>query len=203
MMRTTDNLGLYLHIPFCRRKCNYCDFVSFAGCADALIDKYVDALCLEIMGYKSENLTLSTVFLGGGTPSLLPLCHFEKILGAIGESFTLMPGAEITVEANPGTLDRDKLAGLISLGVNRLSLGLQSIHENELKILGRIHNYEDFLFSYRTAREVGFRNINVDLMYGLPEQTIQSFEKTLCEIVALSPEHISVYGLMLEEGTPL
>lgn len=200
---TTDNIGLYVHIPFCRKKCSYCDFLSFAGCEASLVDEYVDALCREIHGYKSENLTLSTLFFGGGTPSLLSLFQFEKILGAIRESFALLPNAEITTEANPGTLDRDKLKGLYSLGINRLSIGLQSIHENELKILGRIHSYEDFLSSYRAAREVGFRNINVDLMYGIPEQTEESFAKTLDALISLSPEHISVYGLMLEEGTPL
>ena len=197
--------GLYVHIPFCVRKCNYCDFCSYSisdvglGAESA----YVDALIEEIASYKREEpISVDTVFFGGGTPSLLSVSSFEKILSAIRQAFAIDCDAEITIEANPGTLTEEKLRAYKSAGVNRLSIGLQSIHENELKKLGRIHNYADFLEGYALARKVGFENISVDLMYGIPEQTVESFEKTLDEVIALSPEHISAYGLIVEEGTP-
>ena len=197
--------GLYVHIPFCVRKCNYCDFCSFSisdvglGAENA----YVDALIEEISSYKREEpISVDTVFFGGGTPSLLSVRSFEKILFAIRQAFAIDRDAEITIEANPGTLTEEKLRAYKLAGVNRLSIGLQSIHENELKKLGRIHKYPDFLEGYALARKVGFENISVDLMYGIPEQTVESFEKTLDEVIALSPEHISAYGLIVEEGTP-
>ena len=202
---TTKPIGLYVHIPFCVRKCNYCDFCSYptsrleAGAEES----YVDALIEEISSYKREEpISVDTVFFGGGTPSLLSVRSFEKILFAIRQDFAIDRDAEITIEANPGTLTEEKLRVYKSSGVNRLSIGLQSIHENELKKLGRIHNYSDFLEGYALARKVGFENISVDLMYGIPEQTVESFEKTLDEVMALSPEHISAYGLIVEEGTP-
>ncbi|MBR2930318.1 MAG: radical SAM family heme chaperone HemW [Clostridia bacterium] len=200
---TTDAVGLYIHIPFCRSKCRYCDFASYGGKTGADIDLYIDALASEIKGYKrEERIRAKTVYLGGGTPSLLSPSQLLCILDALRESFDIEEGAEVTLEANPGTVSADTLAAYHALGVNRLSLGLQSIHENELKFLGRIHSYEDFLSSYTAAREVGFDNISVDLMYGIPEQTEASFEETLRSVIALSPEHLSVYGLILEEGTP-
>ncbi|MBR3876236.1 MAG: radical SAM family heme chaperone HemW [Clostridia bacterium] len=202
-MMTTDGRGLYVHIPFCLRKCNYCDFCSFNLSDVDWRGKYIDALCAEIDSYKDRNIAIDTIFFGGGTPSLLTPEEFERIWGVIKESFVILPGAEFTVEANPKTLDGEKLSVYKSCGVNRLSIGLQSIHENELKILGRIHNFDEFLDSYSLARECAIDNINIDLMYGIPEQTMDSFRETLHQVLALKPEHISLYGLILEEGTPL
>jgi oxygen-independent coproporphyrinogen-3 oxidase len=153
--------------------------------------------------YKDRDVALDTIFFGGGTPSLLSPEELCRITNCIKESFRILPGAEFTVEANPKTLEREKLECFIACGVNRLSIGLQSIHENELKKLGRIHSFEDFLTSYNLARECGIENINIDLMYGIPEQTKDSFGRTLDVVSALKPEHISLYGLILEEGTPL
>ena len=198
----TDSLGLYVHIPFCIRKCNYCDFCSFAVSEASWKEGYIDRLLREIRSYKEKNITLDSIFFGGGTPSLLSAAEFFKIYEAINESFEILQGCEFTIEANPKTLDREKLAEFKRCGVNRLSIGLQSIHENEMKMLGRVHNYEDFLHSYKLARECGIENINVDLMYGIPEQTMESFRATLDAVTTLSPEHISLYGLILEEGTP-
>ena len=202
MMRA-DGIGLYIHLPFCVRKCAYCDFCSFAGVDGSVISEYADALASEILSYRERGFKVDTVFFGGGTPSLLSPEDFLKIMRAVRESFLLSDEAEITLEANPKTLDRKKIESFVSSGVNRISLGLQSIHENELKILGRIHSYSEFLDTYRLCREAGIDNVNVDLMYGLPEQTVESFKETLRAVIDLSPEHISVYGLILEEGTPL
>ncbi len=196
-------LGIYIHIPFCVRKCNYCDFCSFSGVEADVRERYIERLLGEISSYKREpRLDIDTLFFGGGTPSLLSQDELSRILAALRTAFSFSPDTEFTLEVNPGTVSRDKLCTLKALGVNRLSFGLQSIHENELKKLGRIHSYAEFLQSYRDAREVGFDNISVDLMYGIPEQTPTSFEKTLSCVTALSPEHISVYSLIIEEGTP-
>lgn len=202
-MMKTDGRGLYVHIPFCIRKCNYCDFCSFNMSEVGWRNDYIDALCKEIESYRERNIAIDSIFFGGGTPSLLTPGEFEKICSAINRSFVVLPDTEFTIEANPKTLDAAKLAAFKKCGVNRLSIGLQSIHENELKILGRIHNFDEFADSYRLAREFGIDNINIDLMYGIPEQTMESFEKTLCQVLSLNPEHISLYGLILEEGTPL
>ena len=204
-MMTTKPIGLYVHIPFCVRKCNYCDFCSYpeSSITSGKRSAYIEALLSEIRGYeRAEPICVDTVFFGGGTPSLLEPVELEKILGEIRSVFSLLPTAEITLEANPGTLTEQKLVSYKSLGVNRLSIGVQSIHDNELKKLGRIHSHDDFLKGYRMARDAGFDNVSVDLMYGIPEQTLQSFEKTLDAVIALSPEHISAYGLIVEEGTP-
>ncbi len=197
-----DSIGLYVHVPFCVRKCAYCDFASFSATDFPERTEYVEELCREIDSYKERNLTVCTLFFGGGTPSLLTTNEFEKIMLHIREAFTVLPSVEFTLEANPRTLTREKLYRYIACGVNRLSIGLQSIHENELKKLGRIHDYKAFLDSYTLARELGINNINVDLMYGIPEQTADSFDETLRAITSLSPEHISVYGLIIEAGTP-
>ena len=197
----TEALGLYIHVPFCKRKCNYCDF--FSVCDFGYAERYVQVLVREIKSYKREpRLELSSVFFGGGTPTLLSGKQIEAIMLSVRESFNVSPNAEITTEANPGTVDREKLSHLYSLGFNRISFGLQSIHENELKILGRIHTFDEFLTSYNMARSVGFSNINVDLMYGIPCQTAESLRQTLERVIALSPEHISAYGLIIEPGTP-
>lgn len=199
---TTDTVGLYVHIPFCLKKCNYCDFCSYASIDAELRRKYIDALVLEILSYKDKGLSVDTLFFGGGTPSLLSDEEFLRIVSAIRNSFTILTDAEFTLEANPKTLTREKLECYTSAGVNRISIGLQSIHENELKKLGRIHNFDDFLESYRIVRECGIDNVNIDLMYGIPEQTKDSFARTLDKIISISPEHISLYGLIIEEGTP-
>ncbi len=199
-----DALGLYVHIPICLKKCNYCDFCSFAALSDAVRKGYIRRLAEEISGYKREpKILLDTVFFGGGTPSLLSPLEFECIYSAITDSFDICDGAEITLECNPKTLTQEKLMAYKSSGVNRISIGLQSIHENELKILGRIHNFEDFKAAYRMVSESGITNINIDVMYGIPEQTKESFEKTLSSVLDFNPSHISAYGLILEEGTSL
>ena len=201
---TTDLIGLYVHIPFCKSKCAYCDFVSFGNALCEYEEKYVSALIDEISEYKrEEKIGIDTIFFGGGTPSLLSPESLKKIMTAIRKVFEIFPDAEITVEANPKTLSEEKLVAYRELGINRISLGLQSIHEKELKILGRIHNFDEFLESYELCRRFGIANINVDLMYGIPEQTKESFRETLGKVIALSPEHISAYGLILEEGTRL
>ena len=203
MTMTTKPRGLYLHTPFCVRKCNYCDFASFKEADCFWREKYIDILCHEIELFANKGISIDTIFFGGGTPSLLTVGEFSKIVDKIRETFVILPNTEFTIEANPKTLTEEKLTAFMSLGVNRLSIGLQSIHENEQKILGRIHNYDDFLSTYHMARRLGIKNINVDLMYGIPEQTMESFGKTLESVIALEPEHLSLYGLILEEGTPL
>lgn len=197
-----DGVGLYVHVPFCLRKCNYCDFCSFPPEKVENRAGYIDRLCEEIRSYREKNLTLDSIFFGGGTPSLLTQSEFGKIVDAIEECFGISPLCEFTLEANPATLTEEKISFYLSRGVNRLSIGLQSIHKNELKKLGRIHSFSDFLESYNLARRCGIQNINVDLMYGIPEQTAESFRETLERITALLPEHISVYGLIIEDGTP-
>ena len=200
---TTDNLGLYVHIPYCIRKCSYCDFCSLPLGDGAVPDNYIARLIDEIRAYsKAERRVLTTIYFGGGTPSLLAPDKMRLIVSAIRESFDIADNAEITFEANPGTLTEEKAGEYRRLGFNRVSMGLQSIHNNEMKKLGRIHDYEDFLRSYNLLRKAGFDNINVDLMYGIPDQTKESFALTLENIIALAPEHISCYGLIIEEGTP-
>lgn len=198
-----DAIGLYLHVPFCVRKCNYCDFCSFSNLTESTRNQYISKLVNEIKSYRrEERIAVDSIFFGGGTPSLLSCEELSKLYSAIDESFKISNDTEFTLEANPKTLTRDKLAVMREIGVNRLSIGLQTIHENERKILGRIHDYNDFLHAYGLARECGINNIGVDVMYGIPEQTIDSFEKTLRAVVSLSPEHVSAYGLILEEETP-
>ena len=197
-----NSIALYVHVPFCIKKCKYCDFASFPSADFTKRDEYIDELCREIDSYSGRDLDVSTVFFGGGTPSLLSPEKFLKITSHIRSAFKILPNAEFTLEANPGTITEDKLKSYIACGVNRVSVGLQSIHENELKKLGRIHNYKDFLDCYELIRRLGIKNVNVDLMYGIPEQTKDSFRKTLEAVVELNPEHISAYGLIIEEGTP-
>lgn len=197
------NLELYIHIPFCVQKCSYCDFLSMP--ADSLVKKtYVrrlkEEICKKAPDYKDRNVI--SVFFGGGTPSILPAGEIKGIMDCLRENFSFDNKAEITVECNPGTLDAGKLKSYQHAGVNRLSLGLQSAENKELKLLGRIHTYEDFLESFDCARKCGFHNINVDLMSALPRQTLQSWERTLKKVVSLKPEHISAYSLIIEEGTP-
>lgn len=198
-----DTIGLYVHIPFCKKKCNYCDFCSFAGLDPSLRAGYLRALSEEIASYGGEeHPPVDTVFLGGGTPSLLTPVEIAALFAALRKTFHLLPDAEITAEANPGTLDREKIDAFCRAGVNRLSIGLQSVHESELRTLGRIHSYADFLDAYRLAKAGGIENIGVDLMYAFPGQTPTSFRETLDTVVSLAPSHISAYGLIVEDGTP-
>ncbi len=195
-----NKLELYIHIPFCIRKCAYCDFLSFpAGEKDR--QSYVEALLDEIYGAKEKG-DAATVFFGGGTPSILPGKEIGRIMDAVRAKYSVPEDAEITLEANPGTLNRKKLEDWKKAGINRLSLGLQSAEDAELKALGRIHTWETFLESYRMAREAGFQNINIDLMSALPGQSAYTWRKTLQKVTELRPEHISAYSLIVEEGTP-
>lgn len=197
-------LSIYLHIPFCVRKCLYCDFLS-APAGKEEIESYVNLLLREIKEqsiFYGDHRVIS-IFLGGGTPSLLAAADVERILGQIRQCYSVAADAEITIECNPGTVTAEKLHHYITSGINRLSVGLQSADDEELARIGRIHSYRDFLESYRLAREVGFGNINVDLMAALPGQSVDSYRRTLERVTALSPEHISAYSLILEEGTQL
>ncbi len=194
-------LGLYIHIPFCVKKCNYCDFLSFSS-SEAEQERYISALVEEIRRYDTCHYEVDTVFIGGGTPSVLKEAFAETFFMALKENFSIQKEAEITIECNPGTVTREKLERYRELGINRLSFGLQSADNHELSLLGRIHTWEDFLLSYNMAREAGFQNINIDLMSGIPEQTVTSYEKTCEKVLALEPEHISAYSLIIEEGTP-
>ena len=196
-------LELYIHIPFCVRKCAYCDFLSFPS-GEEERERYVERLTEEIeeAGAVSEGYVATAIFFGGGTPSVLTPKQTERILNAVKKSFYVAEDAEITTEVNPGTADREKLEAWRQAGINRLSFGLQSTENRELQYLGRIHTMEDFLESYRAAREAGFENINIDLMSALPGQNVSSWEKTLRTVVSLQPEHISAYSLIIEEGTP-
>lgn len=193
-------MELYIHIPFCVKKCSYCDFLSFPAGREVQ-RAYVDALLDEIRGEK-ETGDADTIFFGGGTPSLLPAEEIARIMGQIRETWRISTEAEITLEANPGTLTQEKLRLWRQAGINRLSIGLQSSVNEELKTLGRIHTWEEFLEGYHMAREAGFTNINIDQMSALPGQTADSWRHTLERVLALKPEHISAYSLIVEEGTP-
>ena len=197
------NLGLYIHIPFCVKKCDYCDFYSL--CHDYELEvEYINALCSHIKTeahlYKDYNF--DTIFIGGGTPSVLNLESFEKLVNCIKKHLKLTQGGEFTIEANPGTLSREKLECYRKNGINRLSIGLQSTSNKELAVLGRIHTFDEFGESYYLARECGFDNISVDIMYGLPNQALDDFKKTLDHVCEFNPEHISAYCLKIEENTP-
>lgn len=197
-------LGVYIHIPFCVQKCVYCDFLSSPATREKQ-QRYLIALKKEIeeeAKYYSE-YEVETIFFGGGTPSILEAADIAECLAMIRENYSVSKTAEITIEMNPGTASEKKLEGLLQAGVNRLSIGLQSAQNEELKLLGRIHSWEDFLHTYKTARKVGFTNINVDLMSALPGQSSKTWEDTLEKVLALEPEHISAYSLIIEEGTVL
>jgi oxygen-independent coproporphyrinogen-3 oxidase len=202
-------LAIYNHIPFCRQKCNYCDFVSYAG-KEELIDKYVDALIAEIyrsaISYQSSAAINqpTTVFFGGGTPTLLKPDHFKNIFDSLIRNWTLDIGySEISVESNPGTANLAKLKALRELGINRLSIGCQSFNDKHLKTLGRIHSAKQAIQFIKDARTAGFDNINLDLMFALPNQTLEEWQEDLSMALSLEPEHLSTYNLQLEEGTNL
>ena len=194
--------GIYVHIPFCVRKCRYCDFLSFAAGEDEK-DAYVDALVKEIRGHicPGGEEEVSSIFFGGGTPTALKAGQLIRILDAVRERFTLTGDCEITTECNPGTADGESLRLLREAGFNRLSIGLQSANESELKLLGRIHSFEDYAQCMRDARKAGFENINTDLIFSLPGQSVSSWKETLSKTLAFEPEHISTYSLIIEEGT--
>ena len=196
------DLGLYIHIPFCIKKCAYCDFLSWSGDKNQK-EEYVRDLEQEIRSYKTfaADYQVSTVYFGGGTPSILETGQIERIMGALRQTFRIEKKAEITLEMNPGTAQKEKLKVYRQLGINRLSIGIQSVKNENLKLLGRIHTYEDFLESYHMAREAGFDNISADLISSLPGQTLEEWKEEL-EILTETPlEHISVYQLIIEEGT--
>lgn len=196
-------LELYFHIPFCERKCAYCDFLSAPADPPVRIS-YIKKLQEEVAYYGAQygEYQVSSIFFGGGTPTILEGYQLAAILETVKEHFNITTDAEITVECNPGTLTAGKAEKLVQAGFNRLSMGLQSADDRELQLLGRIHNFAQFLESYDLARKAGFRNINVDLMSALPGQTLKSWQDTLQKVTALRPEHISAYSLIIEEGTP-
>ncbi|MBN1370554.1 MAG: radical SAM family heme chaperone HemW [Anaerolineaceae bacterium] len=197
--------SLYLHIPFCRKRCGYCDFNTFAG-LEGLIPAYVQALIAEMegLGALSEgSVPVHTIFFGGGTPSLLSAEQVGAILAAARTAFRVLPGAEISLEANPGTLTLPGLKALRETGVNRLSLGVQSMHPGELALLERLHGVPEVIQAVAWAREAGFDNLNLDLIYGLPGQAVRRWRETLEFALRLKAEHLSLYALTIEEGTPL
>ena len=198
------DIGIYIHIPFCRRKCLYCDFCSYTGTDEETRRRYVDALVREIKSYEAPlaSYTVSTLFIGGGTPSLLAAEETERVFDALRTCFDLSPDAEITSEVNPATADFEKLVRWRRLGINRISIGVQSFADPELRALGRLHTADDAEAFYRAARRAGFGNIGMDLMYGIPWQTPASLTSTLRRMIDLAPEHISAYSLQVEEGTP-
>lgn len=196
--------GLYLHVPFCQRRCPYCDFNTYAG-QEELYAVYATALARELraVGEALSRPRVRTLFLGGGTPTVLDPDDLARVLDAVQEAFTLDPDAEITSEANPGTVDQARFQALHGLGVNRLSLGAQSFDAQELRFLGRIHGVGDMYRAVEAARAAGFHNLNLDLIYGLPGQNPATWEESLRRAIALHPEHLSCYALTVEEGTPL
>ena len=206
-------IGLYIHIPFCKQKCYYCDFISYAN-KEELVERYIKCLKKEILQYANENKIMSehgleeryvikTIYIGGGTPSAIDEVYIINVLDTIKDNFKMRDNAEITIEVNPGTVNKDKLESYRECGINRLSIGLQAVQDDILKCIGRIHTYKDFENTYEYAREVGFDNINVDLMINLPNQTLDDVKESVKTILSLKPEHISVYSLILEPNTKM
>lgn len=197
-------LGLYIHIPFCLQKCLYCDFPSYSQ-MDALYDTYIAALCREIAAQSGifHDYQVDSIYIGGGTPTVLPANLLAQLVECLQYNFILTPSCEISMEANPGTIDMNKLSALSQIGINRLSLGVQSFNDRLLAAVGRIHTAKEAIDSIESAKQAGFNNINIDLMYGLPGQSLKEWQHTLNVAVSLDIQHISAYGLKLEEGTPL
>lgn len=199
---------IYIHIPFCVKKCDYCDFLS-APCDVGTREQYVKCIIRELEHYskmygnKGRDVIVTSVFFGGGTPSLLETSQIMSIMKTLHSNYNIEENAEITMECNPGTLTESKLLGYREAGINRLSIGLQSANDEELSSIGRIHTFEQFLAGYGMARQCGFHNINVDLMSALPGQTLASYKETIEKVLAVKPQHVSAYSLILEEGTPL
>lgn len=199
-------IGIYIHIPFCIKKCEYCDFVSYCN-KEKYVPQYINALKKEIKNNINKEYKITTIYIGGGTPSSIEEKYIADIIETIklnmnDENLKEFKNVEVTIEVNPGTVTEKKLETYKEIGINRLSIGLQETHDELLKSIGRIHTYEEFLKTYNLARKIGFNNINVDLMIALPNQTIQDIKENLEKIIKLNPEHISVYSLILEEGTP-
>ena len=193
--------SVYIHIPFCATKCYYCAFNTYTFHKEQA-EKYLQALRTEMELYASATDSLQTIFIGGGTPSILSANALAQLLGDIHRNFTISPDAEITVECNPGTVDAEKLSIMRSSGVNRLSFGLQAMQDETLQQLGRIHTVDEFLHSYQLTRKHGFENVNIDLIFALPDQAIEAWHHTLNAVISLEPEHISAYNLVMEEATP-
>ena len=204
--KVMKKVGIYIHIPFCKQKCKYCDFTSFP-CMEEKFDDYFNCLSKEICEKADEllqeELEIDTIYIGGGTPSIVPAEYIENLIKLIFNKFNVDEDAEITIEANPGTVDSIKLKKYLNAGINRLSIGLQSTNDKLLNMLGRIHTYHEFEDVYEAARKIGFNSINVDLMIGLPKQSLKDVEDALEKIIEKSPEHISVYSLIVEEGTKM
>ncbi len=205
------DLSIYIHIPFCVKKCIYCDFLSF-GVEDKIVGKsgvvrksYLSSLCHEMASYKaiSKDYIIRTIYIGGGTPSILLPGEVGNIMAYLKSTFKVAEDAEVSIEVNPGTLTRLKADEYLEAGINRMSIGLQSANNYDLNMLGRIHNYDQFLASYLTAREAGFKNINIDIMSAIPGQTLHTYLETVEKVLKCKPEHISAYSLIVEEGTPL
>ena len=199
-------IGIYVHIPFCKQKCIYCDFISFSNKFNK-VEEYINKLRQEIEIKASKigksEILINTIYIGGGTPSIISKEYIGQIIDSINKHFNIKQQVEITIEVNPGTVDKEKLEYYKKLGINRLSIGLQNTSDYILKILGRIHTYKDFLNVYNMARQIGFKNINVDLMIGVPTQNIDNVKDNVSKILDLKPEHISVYSLIVEENTPI
>lgn len=199
-------IGIYIHIPFCIKKCEYCDFVSYCNKKE-YVPQYINALKKEMKNNINKEYKITTIYIGGGTPSSIEENYIADIIETIklnmnDEDLKNFENIEVTIEVNPGTVNKEKLQVYKKIGINRLSIGLQETHNELLKSIGRIHTYEEFIKTYNLARKIGFNNINVDLMIALPNQTIQDIKENLEKITKLNPEHISVYSLILEEGTP-
>lgn len=201
-----EELGIYIHIPFCKKKCYYCDFISYCNKSE-FVDDYIKCLKNEIINFAQRHkdiYDITTIYIGGGTPSFIEEKHIKDIIDTIDENLVKIKDIkEITIEVNPGTITKQKLEQYKSSGINRISIGLQSTNNKLLEEIGRIHNFDEFLETYNMARKVGFKNINVDLMLGLPNQTINDLSDSINEIIKLNPEHISIYSLILEENTVL
>lgn len=206
-------IGIYVHIPFCQKKCNYCDFISYSN-KNNLIKDYVESVCTEIKEVgqevkqnikdkKIDDLSIKTIYIGGGTPSYIDSKYIEQIVNEIKNNFTIEQNVEITIEINPGTITKEKALCYKNVGINRVSLGLQSTNCELLKMLGRIHNLEDFEEAYNLVKNAGFDNVNIDFMIGLPSQTMQDIENMIKYIKNLKPKHISIYSLIVEENTPI
>ena len=206
-------IGLYIHIPFCKQKCYYCDFVSFSN-KKRMVKRYVMCIENEIKKVAHENkilaehglepvYVLKTIYIGGGTPSVINEMYIGELLNTVKNSFMQKNEIEVTIEVNPGTVTKENLKKYFEYGVNRLSIGLQATQNRLLKEIGRIHTYEEFELTYKNARDVGFKNINVDLMIGLPNQSIEDVKESTRKILKLKPEHISVYSLIVEENTKM
>lgn len=199
-----EELGIYIHIPFCKKKCSYCDFKSFENISEEIIKKYITSFVKEIQETKNNrNYIVSTIYIGGGTPSFIDCALIKDVLQAIYKKWEIKVDAEITIEVNPGTTTKEKLEAYKLMGINRLSIGLQSTNNYLLNKIGRIHTYQDFIETYINARKAGFENINIDLMLALPEQTLEDLMQSVKKVINLNPEHISIYSLILEENTPL